>query len=310
MNTTRWVVGTSCLIAMASLAEPRVAVHPLDVGGVSTSQREQLRAQLDVMLAKTSTVRFAGSSRLDEAMGKAAATGCEVRDSCLRFIAESTESLYGVYIRADLQPEQVVTSARVVRVDGLVVRRSSITLPLAGSKKTVEVIRQALAKTLTELKLKDLASTMPDEARVATDLPAPPVVPAPEPVKEMAAPFLPPAAVTREAPSNGRRTLGWTLIGTGGIALAAGGVFAGLAASGMASNPPDAAGLIAPNKAAAVSEALRNTQVAAVMIPVGAAVAVIGSLVVFLPGPASQPVALSASPARDGWRISMSGTIP
>lgn|GEM_PF-1975213 len=310
MNTNRWVVGTICLAAAASLAEPRVAVHPLDIGSVTSPQRERLRAQFDVMLAKTSSVRFAGSSRLDEAMGKSAAAGCEVRDSCLRFLAESTESLYGVYIRADVQPDQVVTNARVVRIDGLVVRRSSIALPLPGAKQTVETVRQALAKTLADLKLGELASTMPDEARVAAELPAPPSVPAPEPTASNAGPFQPPVATFREPSSPGRRSLGLTLVATGGAAMVVGGIFAGLAASGMSSNPPDAAGLVAPERAGGVSDALRNSQVGAVLIPVGAAVAIAGALVAFLPGRSSSPVALSAAPARDGVRISLSGTLP
>ncbi len=87
-------------LGLASLAlaeERRVAVHPLDARELTVEQREWLKAFFDVRLARTVGVRTAGSSRIDEALQTAKGKDCETKDSCLRYLAEATGSLYAVY---------------------------------------------------------------------------------------------------------------------------------------------------------------------------------------------------------------------
>jgi hypothetical protein len=268
------------LLASAAGAQPRIAVHPLEVGNVSSTQREQLKAQFEVMLARMQ------GFKMDVAMGKSAATRCEVRDSCLRFIAEATDSLYGVYVRLDALGADVRVVSRVVRVDGAVVRKVSV--PLKGRAKVslVELSREALAQTLRELKLAEL-----------------------EPAPVVLASVPPPPTVVYSERSNGdwKKVAGWSLVGAGGAALVVGGVFAGMAAAGTAANPHDAAGLVPPERAASAAAALRQSNIATILIPTGIAVAAIGAVVVLLPRPGNSDVGVSLAPTGDGLSLSVSG---
>lgn len=107
------------LLAALVLAGARVAVLPLGGGG------DAAQASFDVLLARVPEVRFAGMEGIEEALAKPAGRDCASRDACLRFVAESTESQYAVH--AALRTEQGVVrgEARVVRADGVVVRRAS-----------------------------------------------------------------------------------------------------------------------------------------------------------------------------------------
>lgn len=302
------------MISASAAAEPRVVVNPLDVGNVTDAQREQLRAQFDVMLARLQGVKLAGSARMEEALGKSAATRCEVRDSCLRFLADATESLYGTYIRIDWMADQVFAVARVVRIDGVVVRRLSFTVKPKPHRTMIELSRDALAQTLRDLKLDELPATIPDDVQPqALELSPPPVPPAslepgpPVPTSPTPIVYALPPAVMKDTPMPFRKVVGWTLVGVGGATLVAGGVVAAVAAAGTAANPHDAAGLVSPDRAAPVAMALRQADIAAVLIPTGAAVAAIGLLVVVVPSPRETELALSVAPVRDGFAVMMGG---
>ena len=282
-------------------AEPRLAVHPLEVSHVTAEQQEQLRAQLDVMLARLKGVRVAGSARLEDVLQASAASRCDVRDSCLRFLAEGTDSLYGMYMRVEPTSDEVVAIARVVRSDGVTVRRVTVPVKPHGGLTVVELARKAMASALLELRLAELPSTLLIEP------------PAAEPFAVLTPPPTPPAAVVPLAEPERRSVplktvTGWSLVGVGGATLVAGGVFAALAAAGTAANPPDASGRVAPERAGAVAAALNQSQLSSILIPTGAAVAIIGAVVVLLPR--AGPVTAAAAPLRDGLSVGLWGAFP
>ena len=272
------------------MAQPRLAVHPLGLGNFPAEQQEILKSQFEVLVARVAGVKLAGSSRLDDTLTKAAAANCEVRDSCLRFLAESTDSLYGMYVRVDNGPTGVIATGRVVRSDGVTVRKVRV---------DAESARDALVLALRELKLDTLESTLPSN---------------PLPVAEsFSPPPMPPAAVDvareREAATNWKKVTGVSLIGVGAATLATGGVFAGLAASDAAANPPDSTGAVSSVHAAGAANALQRSRIAAVLIPTGAALAVIGAIVLALPSH-SDRYSLGVTPTQDGVMASVSGTLP
>jgi hypothetical protein len=273
----------------AAGAEPHFAVHPLETAGVSAADAERMGALFDVLVAKTPKIKLAGAARMDEALATNAASGCDVRDSCLRFLAESTDSLYGIYVRLDLEGEELIATSRVVRLDGVLVRQARIAVPVSG--KPIDVAHQALTLTLAELKLNELDSTLP--ARQAV----------PEPIV-LTPPPVPPAAI--EPTTGWKKIAGWTLIAAGGTTLAAGGVFAGLSAAGLAANPHDPRGLVSPEHAAPAASALNQARIATGLIPVGAAVAAVGAILLLTPASAPQ---LSVVPLQDGAALSFSGTL-
>lgn len=285
-----WVAVTF-LYGGAAMAQPRLAVHPLGFGNFPPEQQEILKSQFEVLVARVAGVKLAGSSRIDDTLTKAAATNCEVRDSCLRFLAESTDSLYGMYVRVDNGPTGVIASGRVVRSDGETVRKVRV---------DAESARDALVLALRELKLDALESTMPSN---------------PLPVSEsLSPPPMPPAALElareHEAPTRWKKVAGWSLIGVGAATVASGAVFAGLAASDAAANPPDSTGVISAEHVAGAANAVERSRISAVLIPTGAALAVIGAILVVWPSASDTRYSLGVMPTHEGVMASLSGTLP
>ncbi len=244
----------------------RLAVHPLELPGLTPAQSEIVQAQFDVMLARTHELRLAGSSAVEDALRDPNAKGCDTRDDCLRFFALATDSLYAMYARLRPDPlgAQLVVNARVIRSDGAVVRNVTLAAALEDGSDRVEVSRQLLAKLLNALELDHLSPTLGLE----------PVATLPN-----AAPLFPVQAVQ----SSARHPAGFALLGVGGVALVAGCVVAGLAVSGRSRLSVDANGAVPANQAVRALGVAREGQTASVLIPLGAVVAVVGGALAWWP---------------------------
>lgn len=309
MQASKIMIVLGFLGAAGAWAEPRLAVHPLAMGNFAPDQAAQLEAQFDVMVARLKGIKVAGSARMEEALTKSAGTNCAARDSCLRFLAEATESLYGMHVRVEVTiAGDVVAVARVVRVDGALVRSASVPVKERAGVPVTEMARQALLALLGRLKLDELPATLSDAPMLTW---SPPPTPPLEPVVVAAPP--PPTTVVAAAEPKSvglKSVVGWSLVGAGGATLVTGGVFAALGAAGTAANPPDAAGLVAPERASSAAVALRQSNIGAILIPAGAAVAAAGALVLLIPSSAERSPALSVSPRADGAAVFISGHFP
>jgi hypothetical protein len=291
----RLITAVAILSSGTGLAEPRLAVHPLELGSVPPAERESFKAQFEVLVAREPGVQLAGSARVEDALLKSAGERCDVRDSCLRFLAEATDSLYAMHMRLDGSPDGVIATARVVRSDGAVVRRVRV---------DAETARDALVLALNELKLGSLESAPPVSELPVAEL-TPPPLPPPEPLPHAITAFEPDA----RGPS-WKRVAGWSLVGVGGATLAAGGVLAGLAVSGAASNPPDASGAVTADRARGAATALKQSNIAAVLIPAGATLTVLGGMLVLWPSPEPGALSLGVAPVNGGLAASVSGALP
>lgn len=284
-----WLLLT--LAAMGAAAQnARLAVHPLELREMTPAQQERLQAQFDVMLARIAGIRLAGSAAIEEALQKPAGKGCETRDDCLRFLAESTESIYAVYVRVRPDPLglQRVVNARVVRFDGAVVRNVTLAAPLDDGAESNDSGRELLSRLLEQLELDRLSPTVTVEA---VALPAAPVL------------FEQPVAQTPV-----RRPVGFALLGIGVGTLAAGGVLAGLAANGRSKLTPDARGAVPRDQAQRAMDVAREAQVATVLLPVGAVLSLVGGALAWWP--TQQPIALSLAAGRGGAGLQLAGALP
>lgn len=289
----RFAVAVAFLLSGAAWAEPRLAVHPLETAQFSAEDREKLAAHFDVMVARVPGVKLAGSARIDEALLSTSAIGCALRDSCLRFLAQATESLYGLYVRLEATPTGVLGLGRVVRSDGVLVRKVRVEAAAA---------RDALLQMVSELKLQTLESTLPENSVVVAQL-SPPPLPRAEPSVEVSSSGSP--------AMDGKHVAGWSLIGVGGAGVVVGGIFAGLAASTAAANPPDSSGTVRADRVSGAAAALQQSSIAAVLIPAGAAVAVVGTLLVLVPSSSERSAMhLGVTPIEGGLAASVWGRLP
>ena len=293
----RVAIAVTFLLSGAVMAQPRLAVHPLELGNFPIGQEEALKAQFQVMVARVTGVRLAGSARIDDALRKADGARCDTDDSCLRFLAEATDSPYALYARLDLAPTGIIATARVVRSDGVTARKVRI---------EAESAREALAQTVTALKLDALDSTVAPGGLSLAELSLPPF-PAAEPPQ----PQVLEMTLIKEPATDWKRVTGWSLVGVGGVTLATGAIFGGLAASAAAENRPNAMGVVSREHVAGAATALDRSRVSAVLIPVGAVVAGVGALVVLWPSPSERKgLSLRVVPNREGLTASISGSLP
>jgi len=266
-------------------------MHPLELREMPAAQREIVQAQFDVMLARIRDIRLAGSTAVEEALLKPAGKGCETRDECLRFFAESTESVYGVYARLRPDPlgAHLLIRARVVRSDGVVMRNVSLATPIEDDVELTETARELLAQMLDELELDTLSATVTLEPVAQPNPPPPfaqPIVFAPSP----------------------RRPAGFALLGIGAVTLAAGGVCAGAAVSGRSQLTPDRDGAVPLSQANRALEVAREGQAATVLLPVGAVIAAVGSALAWWP--VDTPIAVSVLAASDRAGLQVGGRLP
>jgi hypothetical protein len=276
----------------ASAQGARLAVHPLELREMTAAQREIVQAQFDVMLARITDIRLAGSTTVEDALRKPAGKGCETRDDCLRFLAEATESLYAVYARMRPDPlgKELVVHARVVRWDGTVVRKVTMSLAIKEGVELTETARKLLVNLIDELELNELSATM--QVQSVAKAGAPPLL-------------FPPIAVA-EVPV--RRPVGYALLGVGAVTLVAGGVIGGLAISGRSKLTPDAKGAVPQAQASRALEVAREGQAATVLLPVGAVVAVVGGLLAWWP--VDPPVRVSMFAGSDRAGLHVGGALP
>jgi hypothetical protein len=268
---------------------PRLAVHPLELRELSPEQREKFQALFDVLLARVPDIRLAGTSRVEDALARPEGKGCESHDACLRFLAESTESLYGVFarVRADPLGAQLTVVSRVVRSDGALVRKVSLAVPIEKDADLTESGRQLLGKLLSALDLGQLRDTLP----VVT------------------APANAPASFDRPEPGlSARRATGFGLVGVGGATLVAGGVLAALAASGRASLTPDKSGAVPPSEVERAANVVRQSEAASVLIPIGAVLVVGGAALALWPTERALRISVGAGP--EGAALMLGGRLP
>lgn len=275
--------GLLLLLGLAAHAqEPRLAMHPLELREMTPAQQEIVQAQFEVLLARVPGVRLAGSTAVEEALAKPQGRGCELRDACLAFLAQETESLYGAYARVRRGPleEQLVLEARVVRADGAVVRKVTLQAALEGRERT-EAARALLLRGLEQLALGALSPTLTVEL-------APQVLPPPD------------VALTGTA----RRPVGFTALGVGAAMLVAGAVVGGLAAVGRGDLTVDDTGAVPPAQAMRARDVARSGQAATVLIPLGALIALAGVALGFWPAqePAAAAGASRAPLGLAAWR--------
>lgn len=282
------------LVVAASVAfadGERLAVHPLAIEGMPPAQCETIQAGFDVMLARVKNIRLAGSGTVDEALAKRAGQDCQTRDACLRFLAEATESQHALHVQLQAGRE-LVAQARVVRADGTQVRQVALAEPLGKGIEPAGAARRLLGRVLDALALETLGGA-PALGLGLVPVAWPGVAPA--------------VARAPEAPAL-RRPIGFALLGVGAVAFATGLVAAGLAVDGHAHLTFDAKGAVPRSQAARAADVGRTTQAAAVMIPVGALVAIGGGLLAFWPSP--PPVAVDLTAGRDRLGFSIAGAFP
>ena len=208
MSSLRVVsLGVLLVCSVASANGARVAVHPLDAREFTVEQREWLRAFYDVRLARTPGIQLAGSTRVEDAVRSPKGKDCETKDSCLRHLAEATDSLYAVYARLRREPigGEMMMTARVVRLDGTVVKSISRRAQPEKNVELLETCRTLVFNVVEALELKALPDTLP-VADVFSPLPPPPMV-----------------SVGVEPPMSPRKKIGVAVAGAGIATLAVAG---------------------------------------------------------------------------------------
>jgi hypothetical protein len=286
------VIARVSLVALLFVAPAvqaaRIAVHPLEAEEFSVEQRKQLQGMFEVMVARVANVRRAGGTRVEEALARPEGKACETHDACLRFLAQSTESLYGVYARLRPDPlgSELRVSARVVRVDGEVVRKVALSAAILEGSDVTQTARTLLSTLVGSLELGALADTLPVDSAGES---APPLV-----------------SSTPEPPGKGlspRQTFGFGLFGLGVATLAAGGVVLGMASSEGQGLTPDSRGVVPLAQASRAASTARHTQVATVLLPAGALVTLTGGLLGFWPESAPVKVAVDLGSTGAGLRV-------
>jgi hypothetical protein len=289
----RAVIGCALLFAVPAHALPlRIAALPLELSGVDTGQATSLEAAFDVKLARTSAIRLAGRARVDEVVQPAGAEACAQNEQCLRELAERTDSLYTLQatLAADALRTKLEATARVLRVDGVVVRRVVRTAPITSGADVVTAGRELLDELLRALELEHLLDAVPaagaDSAQADADVP-----------------LRVPLAVEGLQPREGA---GVAAMGVGTLAIGAGATLAILALTGRQAVQPDAGGHVPAAQAAVAARVAHEAQAAAVLLPVGVAVVAGGLLMLLLPP--HLDVAVAAGPRVAG--LSISGSFP
>ena len=126
--------------------------------------RESLQAFFEVAVSHVRAVRLARRTLVEQALTKPQGIGCETNDQCLRFVATATDSVYSVYAQVipDAAGLEMLVSARVVRSDGVIVRKLSLNAPLVGDMTVTETGRELVGVLVKSLELSTLpAITIP-----------------------------------------------------------------------------------------------------------------------------------------------------
>lgn len=272
----------------------RIAIHPLDARELTVEQREWLKALFDVRLARTPGVRLAGSGRVEAALQSPQGKECETSDACLRYLAESSGSLYAIYARLRRDPVggELLMTARVVRADGALVKTVSRRAHPEPNVELTETCRTLVTNVVSGLDLQSL----------------PPALPAKRDPPQSLAMFSAPPLLAIDAPpqagsASPRKRAGLAL-GTFGVAsLTAGGLLVAMATDGRSRLTPNSSGAVPHPQAAAAANVAMQTNAAAVLIPVGALIGAAGALLAFWPEDPRVSIAVSGSPGGAGVLI-------
>lgn len=292
----RWAAVAALILTSSALAQgARVAVHPLDARELTVEQREWLRAFFDVRLARTNGIRLAGSNRVDDALRLPRGKDCETRDTCLRHLAEHTDSLYGVYARLRREPVggELLMTARVVRADGVVVNTVSRRAHPAQNVELLETCRALVSQVVDELDLRALPDTLPAVDEFSA-LPPPPLLTAEESL--------------RTPPMSLRRKIGLGIAATGLATLATGSIVFGVATDGRGKLNLDDGGAVPSSQTRAAASVANQARVSSVLIPIGAVIAAAGAVIALLPDERRVSVSFTASPGGGG--VLVAGALP
>jgi hypothetical protein len=305
------------LLPAFALAEPRsltVVPHPLEF-----DPRPELTASGDKLKgAWIEAVREAGDvitpsrREVDAALGDVGRKDCRTANDCLAALAVKGAGLYAVYALLELSEGGVFTvSARVVRDDGKLMASFSASAPRGEKKRPlVPLVKQLLVDAVKGLGVaglpafKEAVVAAPPVVKPAEPPPPPPPVVTPPP--EVVAPVEPVATPVG-------RVVGFSLLGVGVAAAAAGGVLVALAQGSARSLLVDARGFLPAGADADALERARaanGRQVAGlVLLGAGGAVAV-GGLVLALLSGSSSPPPVSLVPVAGGVVATLGGPWP
>lgn len=302
------------LLPAVALAEPRsltVVPHPLEF-----DPRPELTASGDKLKgAWIEAVREAGDvitpsrREVDAALADVGRKDCRTANDCLAALAVKGAGLYALHAMLELSEGGTFTvTARVVRDDGKLMASFSASAARGDKKRpVVPLVKQLLVdavKGLGVAKLpafKEAAATAPP---VVEPPPPPPVVTTPPEVAQPASPPSTPVA----------RIVGFTLLGVGVAAAAAGGVLVALAQSAARSLMVDARGFLPANAdAEAVTRARAanaNQLSGVVLLGAGGAVAVGGLVLALLNTASSPPASVAFVPVPGGVVAALGGVLP
>lgn len=282
---------------------PKVAVHPLKVTDGSQKERDSLQAAFELQVAASRAIETPTSARIAQALSLPQGKGCDLQDTCLRFLAEATNSVYALFATIGLDPrgESYVLSARVMRADGEIVRNiQELTFAKGRAVSFTDGGKAALRELIDRLKLGELDTAVPvarpkvaDAARPAELRPA--AAPATEVVNR--------PTVEPETPT--LKVVAYAVGGAGVAALAVGGVVGGLALSGKGAITPDASGNVPRSQAGQVAAVNTQGTVSAIALASGAALLATGAVLYFMAPDSPATVAVAPTPGGAAFAIAV-----
>jgi hypothetical protein len=306
VKLVRWSLVLGCITGVAAAQEQRPTVAPFSLelrrvpSGFSKKEREDLQKIFPILL-RAAGAAVPDAARLSSATAELKRQDCDREDACLAQLAKLSGSLYAVYVGVDYTLEKhVVVTGRVVRDDGVVSRPlQSIDIVKEGAFR--DVARDGVNQLLAKLDVVGL----PSVREVKKD-PEPVIKKDPEPIltKKDPEPMLPPPLPPVDTGA-GQRTAGLVLLVGGGAVALAGGIIAGVGGGQAAGIPRD--GMVTTAAGAATAASARTlTGVGFVTLGVGAAVGVVGGVLLGL-APSAPVSSVSLVPVNGGGVVQFGG---
>ncbi len=306
MKLVRWSLVLGCIAGVAAAQEQRPTVAPFSLelrrvpSGFSKKEREDLQKIFPILL-RAAGAAVPDAARLSSATAELKRQDCDREDACLAQLAKLSGSLYAVYVGVDYTLEKhVVVTGRVVRDDGVVSRPlQSIDIVKEGAFR--DVARDGVNQLLAKLDVVGL----PSVREVKKD-PEPVIKKDPDPILTKKDPEpLPPPPLPPVDTGAGQRTAGLVLLVGGGAVALAGGVIAGVGGGQAAGIPRD--GMVTTAAGAATAASARTlTGVGFVTLGVGAAVGVVGGVLLGL-APSAPVSSVSLVPVNGGGVVQFGG---
>lgn len=294
------------LLATAAFGEvPTVVLAPVTVEGLELSPDEARTAGERALLA--AGVVTSDSALTAAALQPLAGKDCRADDACLAALAARAKALYAVQVTLRGDGSTLTAEGHVVRDDGPKVAGPKTATVSRMGKETKAAAREALAEVYKALDMAKLPTT-----RVAL-APSPTVAAAPAPTSP-AAPVdvVKPAA---SAPSGGAGVpvlIAGAVVAAAGVGIAVGSQVAWSAVAEVVGQPPFAMPKgpdFGANGAKAQSAELWRT-VGVAVAGGGAAVAVVGAILLATAKPSGAAVSLGVAPLPGGAAVGLSGPLP